>query len=435
MNNRELATFILLGGGALLGLGIRDVRRLLPSVGKQLMFSTLTPFFAAFVAVEITAIWLAARLSLWSTNLLGGTILWFLTVGFVWFLNLGDADKDPDFFKRRVLETLGVTAFLEFFMNAEAMPLAFELAAQIFLVLVVGVNVVASREEEYKPAARLTSGVLIIATLGPLTYSLIRVVTDWDTVDKPGLVNELLLPIWLSAVALPVLYPIALYMGYQLLFVRLSFLNQGSRPRLRARLGIAWELRGALVDVGQVRGQPARDAAQARNTRSAREAVRRFKDGRATDAAERAANRLRLTRNAGRTGKDEGGRLLDRREFAKTKDALEWLSTCHMGWYRNEDRPDEYRADLLDVLSGSQQFDFESDEPVHQMVRKDGQAWYAYRRTPSGHVFGIGADGRPPSQWFYDAPSPPSGFPSQGSANWTDSMSEVRPEWGTEPKT
>jgi len=163
--------------------------------------------------------------------------------------------------------------------------------------------------------------------------------------------------------------------------------------------------------------------------------VRLFKKERADDLGARAATRQTLVENAGRVGVDENGLLLDRREFAETKEALRWLATCHMGWYRNEDRPDQYRPDLLEALSGSRQFEFENDEPITSKVRKDGQAWFAYRMTPSGHVFGIGASGPPPSQWFYDAPAPPSGFPSEASANWTDTLLADRPEWGPEPET
>jgi len=435
MNNRELATFILFAAFVLLALAVRDVRKMLPSLAKQLFFSKITPLLLVFVAVEVAALGLAGRLSLWSSDLLGGTVLWFLLVGFVWFFNLGDAGKDPDFFKRRFLVTLGVTAFIEFFVNAQVMPLPLELLAQTFLLVVVGMNVVASNDQQYKPVATLTSAIMILATLGLLTYSVTHLISDWATLDKHELANELLMPIWLSAVAVAVLYPIAFYMSYELLFVRLSFLNDGSKPSMRARLGMAWSLRGALVDVDQFRGGPARDAAQATTARDARDAVRLFKKERADDLAARAATRQTLVENAGRVGVDENGLLLDRREFAETKEALRWLATCHMGWYRNEDRPDQYRPDLLEALSGSRQFEFENDEPITSKVRKDGQAWFAYRMTPSGHVFGIGASGPPPSQWFYDAPAPPSGFPSKASANWTDTLLADRPEWGPEPET
>jgi hypothetical protein len=246
MNNRELATFILFAAFVLLALAVRDVRKMLPSLAKQLFFSKITPLLLVFVAVEVAALGLAGRLSLWSSDLLGGTVLWFLLVGFVWFFNLGDAGKDPDFFKRRFLETLGVTAFIEFFVNAQVMPLPIELFAQTFLLVVVGMNVVASNDQQYKPVATLTSAIMILATLGLLTYSVTHVISDWATLDKHELANELLMPIWLSAVAVAVLYPIAFYMSYELLFVRLSFLNDGSKPSMRARLGMAWSLRGAL---------------------------------------------------------------------------------------------------------------------------------------------------------------------------------------------
>ncbi|ASW56483.1 hypothetical protein CIK06_23465 [Plantactinospora sp. KBS50] len=378
--------------------------------------------------------WLAERLSLWTTDLLGSVVLWFLLVGFVWFINLGDANKDPDFFKRRFFETLGLTALLEFFINAQVMPLPLELVAQVILLIVVILNVIAASDEKYKPAAKLTSGILFFATMGLLTYSVAHLVSGWDSLDKRGLLNELLMPIWLTAATIPVLYLFAFYMAYESLFVRLSFFNNRRKPSLRARLGIVTGIRGALVDIQQFRGGPAHDAAQARTTSDARAAVRRFKEERALDRAARAAARQALVDNAGRKGTDGDGLLLDRREFAETKDALRWLATCHMGWYRNADRPDEYRADLLDVLSGSRQFEFESGEPVVAKVRKDRQAWYAYRRTPSGHVFGIGASGPPPSQWFYDAPTLPSGYPSTTSIGWTDFMSPDRPEWRLEPE-
>jgi hypothetical protein len=45
-------------------------------------------------------------------------------------------------------------------------------------------------------------------------------------------------------------------------------------------------------------------------------------------------------------------------------------------------------------------------------VSNSGQSWYAWRRTPSGLCFGVGAAGRPPDQRFYEGMDPPQGFPS-----------------------
>lgn len=435
MNNRELATFILAGAGAMLVVTIQDTRRMLPSLARQLLLSKITPLLVAFAATEAGAIWLAREASLWNLDLTSAAVLWFLAVGFVWFLNLNDAGKDRAFFKRRFLETLGVSALLEFFVNAAVMPIPVELVSQIFLLLVVGMNVVASRDPQYKPVAKLTSSIMVLATLGLLTYSVVHLLDGWGSLDKRELAGELLMPVWMTAAGIPVLYAVACYMGYESLFVQMSFSNDHDKPAFRARLGVIVGLRGSLVDVAEFRGVRARDAAQSRTVRQARAAVCRYKEERAADLAARTTVRQRLVQNAGLKGVAEDGLVLDRREFAATKEALRWLATCHMGWYRNEDRSDEYRSDLLDALRGSHKFEFESGEGIFTKVRQDRQAWFAYRRTPSGHVFGIGASGPPPSQWLYDAPVPPSGYPSQKSENWTDVLNGDRPEWMPEPAT
>jgi hypothetical protein len=54
-------------------------------------------------------------------------------------------------------------------------------------------------------------------------------------------------------------------------------------------------------------------------------------------------------------------------------------------------------------------------------VSPGGGSWHAWRRTPSGWVFAIGAAGPPPDQWEYDGAEPPSGFPGES------------PDWGSGP--
>lgn len=61
-------------------------------------------------------------------------------------------------------------------------------------------------------------------------------------------------------------------------------------------------------------------------------------------------------------------------------------------------------------------------------VRGDGQAWFAWRRTTTGWVFGIGAKGPPPSEWFYEGPEPPKGYPDSG-PGWGSNAFERGPNW------
>jgi hypothetical protein len=159
--------------------------------------------------------------------------------------------------------------------------------------------------------------------------------------------------------------------------------------------------------------------------------VQQFKAERADDEAARAVGRRRLVDNAGVKGVDAEGLQLDRREFAATKKALNWLAECHGGWYQREDRPNAYRSDLLTVVADFSMQGLPAEHGIVMRVRKDGQAWYAYRRTPSGYIFGIGAVGTPLAEWYHAGFEPPTGYP--GSARgW---VNERPQEWKAEAET
>jgi hypothetical protein len=434
MNNRELVSLIFIGLVVVFALVAKSVRPAALDVLKQLVVSKLGIVLGIYLAIISAAIWLMAILDFWDSSLIGSTLLWILLIGLGWFININDAGTDSDFFKRRLLEALGIGAFLECFINFEVMPLVLEFIMQALLLFVVLLNAVATREAKYRPVARLTWGILIAATLALFTFTVVRLIRDWDSLDFRNLLNQLLLPIWLTLAAIPCLYLFGLFAQYESLFMRLSFLNNRTRPRLSALAGVVSGLGGSLVDIKSFGGRHTAEAAQASSFKAARGAVRAFKQDRSADQASRAASRQRLIDNAGLVGTDSAGLQLDRREFAATKEALRWLHTCHTGWYQREDRPDTYRDDLLDVLFEFSQQGLPSPHGIVMKVRKDGQAWYAYRTTPSGYVFGIGASGAPPSQWFWDGPKPPGGYPSKRSG-WTSSMDPDRHEWREEAPT
>ena len=126
----------------------------------------------------------------------------------------------------------------------------------------------------------------------------------------------------------------------------------------------------------------------------------------------------RLCRYTGSQGTDEEGRRLDRREFAVTIVALQWLATCQMGGHRRGGR---YRDDMLEIVGDFTRYGLPTEAGITLRVANDGQSWYAWRRTVTGWCFAIGAAGPPPRQWEYDGPDPPTGFPGRDSA------------WGNEP--
>ena len=112
---------------------------------------------------------------------------------------------------------------------------------------------------------------------------------------------------------------------------------------------------------------------------------------------------------------DAEGRRLDRREFKETTEALKYLATCQMGWYRN--RGGRYHGENLLSALGDwfTRRGLPKDHGIVIRVAKDGQAWYAWRRTVTGWCFAIGAAGPPPDQWEFDGHEAPNGFPGKSS--------------------
>jgi hypothetical protein len=83
-----------------------------------------------------------------------------------------------------------------------------------------------------------------------------------------------------------------------------------------------------------------------------------------------------------------------------------------MGWYRREP-VGRYKRDVADVISVFAH-GLPDEHGIVMKVRSDGQAWYAWRRTVTGWVLGVGAKGPPPNQWFYEGPEPPKSYPASG---------------------
>ena len=130
LNNPEIAGLIWVGAFLLWALSKKSVRE--GSVGVVRTFlkpQILLPVAAMLVWVGLE-LWVGLRLAVWSPALAKGTILWTLGSAAVLLFNCGRLDSDDDdlhFLRRTILATVGVVAFVEFFVNLYVMSLPGEL--------------------------------------------------------------------------------------------------------------------------------------------------------------------------------------------------------------------------------------------------------------------------------------------------------------------
>jgi hypothetical protein len=413
LNNRELASLFWLGGIAA-WLLVRHRRSTVAVADKLLRaLRPVLPQFLLYVIWMALVVGAGRWLGLWDLDLLKSTVLWTVLSGVGLLAGTTEALRQRGWFRRVVISTLGATAVLEFFVNLKSFPLVLEIVLQplIFFALVLPV---VARNPEHQPVwtiAGWTSALLGFAAFG---WTALGVVRERSDLDLGQLLDEAVLPVWLTVGALGFLYPLTLYMAYEQLLKRMRCRAKGStisRQRLAViayggpRLSVARDLQGGSdYDVVHADGF----VAALRAIRLVRVEQRRQRE------AERAATQ-RLIDNAGVDGWNENRRRLDEREFDETRKALRWLATCHMGHYRNHDR---YRADLLPIVESHFVRDgLPKEHGVVMIVAEDGQLWYAHRRTVSGWYFAIGATAPPPDQWHFDGPEPPVGFPDE--ASWS----------------
>jgi hypothetical protein len=397
-----------------------------------LSWNILLPL-VAYVLYLCAVVWIGWTIGGWTHHLLGATVLWVLLTGFaLLFGAVSKAAEEQNYFKGQLRKAIEIAVLLEFVVNLSSLALWAELLLQpVVLALVL----LQFASEGVDNGERLAScfGTLVAATgFALLVWTIVDTARHWDTFDGAGAIRELLLPIWLGVAAIPLAYLFAVFAGYESLLKRLNWMAENRRVPLRVRLGLASVLAGDLQDLNGFAGRRGYEAVRERTFRGARRQVRAYRDEVAADKNERARNAASLVANVGITGVDSSGRQLDRREFAATKKALEWLWTCHAGRYKNHGR---YQKDLLDLLDDFSRQGLPQPHGIVMRMNKHGTSWYAYRRTATGWVFGIGAAGEPNDQWFFDGPQPPEGFPGSDAKGWSPFMADARTEWLPEPRT
>lgn len=432
LTNRELAlllalllwltiTAILAWRGGSSSELLTPVRDLLSALAdRRILIPALT--YVGWMSAALAA---ANALGLWDVALTKATVLWWLLSGLGLFGPGIEAVERAGAITSTFKRLLNMVVVFQFLANLASFPLFIEMLAQFLALPCTLVWVWGSARQERSLATRLASGYLQLLGIAALAWGITRLVSDWENIDQDLLWREVVMPFWLTAVALAFMSLFALYMVYELTF---------SVMRTQSAAGFSWRHKSAVLMRCGLRLRAVR-AARPTASWLANESGFRFtwkwthrvlREDRKRRAKE-AAEAKRLTDNAGVVGTDSAGRQLDQREHAQTMKALRWLHTCHMGHYRK--RGDRYFAGLEVIVDGlSDKYELPQPNNIEMHIASDGQSWYAARRTVTGHWFAIGAAGPPSDQWFYDGPTAPNDFPNE--SLWDQWVPDVHaPNW------
>lgn len=428
LNNRELASVILIALLILLALALPKWRRkLLPSlsaVARSFFKWPILRIFCLFLAWVTLWVWLAWLVGVWDPELLKDTVITLFGVGFPLLFSSIRAKSGVEIIRHIRRETLTLSALFLFYLNLESLPLWGELIAQPLIVLLTMMTALAQRDEKGRRIVGCFSIPLLLIGIALIVWTTAQTVVKWDKLDWSELLAQLGLSVWLPITMFPFLYVVAFYAATEVILKRLLWTNK--EMPLRARLGVLAGLHGSVRWAKQLTGRY-HHVAQAKSFRGALSEMREFRED-VTRREQREADRLAdLDGFAGQSGVDGTGAQLDRREFDGTKRVLQFIHTAQA--LRYERLGETFWDDLTDmVVSPASKWGLPDQHGIVVETTGDKKKWRAWRRTPSGWVLGIGATGRF-GEYRYAGDRPPTSWPG-GSDEWIDAAVALGPvDW------
>lgn len=429
-NTRELAAVSWALVLVVLAFSLPQSRQSTIVAAKSLMKWKVLVSLGAYALFLFAVVFYSSKLGIWTPKMLGSTIVWFVVSGLVLYVNaLTRGSKTVGFFRKHLLDTVRLTVVFEFVVNLHTFDLWAELILFPAIAFLVMLQAFAQAQKEGQAASNIVTGLLVFVALGLFIATVVSYVTDPGSYVLADVLRDFALPIWLALASIPFAYLAALLSGYETLMNLLGIFANRSAIPMRVRLGIISGLGMNLQAIDKFAGNRGKEAVDAGTFRGARNEVKNYFSELRTKNQDKAAAKQRLQDLSGVIGYDDEHRWLDRREFRETKDALEWLGVCHAGHYLNKDR---FSRELLSVINSFENKGLPDPHGIVMKVRKDGQAWFAYRQTASGFHFGIGAVGDPNHRWYFDGEQPPSGYPTH-KGGWSEYSDKTRTEWRGEP--
>jgi hypothetical protein len=278
LNNREWATLIWLGIVAISLLSWKDMRPLLANVVRSAAKPVLVLPAVALWGWTALLVVAASRVHLWTGDLVKDTVIWSIGPALGLYWSVTKVSEDPQFFRRLALSTIGYTVLIEFYVNLRVFSLLGELVLLPTITFVALMAVVAARDKKYSNVKTVIDVMMSLAGLGLLVYVTIALVSSWHAEDLGHDVRDLLLPAWLTVGAVPYVYGLSLFFGYQSAFGRIDWWMKGQdRAARRAKLALVVELNVRTHLVNRFGGRWLNELAEARTFSAARDVARGYR--------------------------------------------------------------------------------------------------------------------------------------------------------------
>lgn len=241
LNNREIAALTWLIIIALLALWSSDVRQSVSSVLEIVLSLRLIPIWIVYGLWILAIVEIASRAGIWRTTMAKDTLVWSLTAGIALLLESTDA-LQPGYFQRAAPRVLSVVVIAEAFFNLAIFPFWIEFILQPVLFIMLISPIIVQDTNVSKGLHQLVSWFPVVLVLVIAGYVIQTVYQSWQTLKWGTLALQAVWPILLGIWVLLLVFPLAIVMGYETAFRRLSFYRDKQTGLWKVQLGLVLAL-------------------------------------------------------------------------------------------------------------------------------------------------------------------------------------------------
>jgi len=229
-NSREQSTMIWIVILLLLALSKKDIRKSFLDLIKMLFEPKIITIIGLMLLYTVLIVSILSKMGVWKANLIKDTIFWTFGTAFILMINARKATHDDKYFKTILLDSIKFIIILEFVVNFYTFSFWVELLLMPLLCFVMLIGVVAETEKEHMPVKKVSDFILSGFGLFIIVYSFIKITSNYKELATLDSLRAFILPPLLSFLYIPFLYFFALFMAYELLFVRLDgYINEDKK--------------------------------------------------------------------------------------------------------------------------------------------------------------------------------------------------------------
>lgn len=270
LSNREIAILIWSIMGFLFVIRNQPVREALGACYRAFRNAKVWCTFVLFAFYIFACTAAASIIGLWNSALLKDSVLWFFFSGFVLLLNAVDDAKTPQFFRQTLRGLVSMSAIFTFIMNLESFTLPVELVLQPLSFAIVMCILISQTKEKYRTVHKLFVTMITLIICGTM-YNTIRIlVHERNNIDYGNVTKLFALPVWLTLVAIPIIFLFALIATYEDVIVRMSFRTRDRSVPFHSKFTLILTLKWRLHDLRAMDAKAMADMARSSTYREAR---------------------------------------------------------------------------------------------------------------------------------------------------------------------